>query len=209
VVHFLRRFGGTLRSNWRAAPAPVFVGVLLLTPSLVFLLTGRNYNSRYVIGQYPLVFLLPGLFFTEAAPVRWRKLVWGAAAVTVGFNLILVPAFFRYQGAQIMHGECFVPSFRHMEQVRQKLITDAGPARRVRVECSAFTGNKHDPRNLGAWALARYVDVTEQYERGRQGTSAIQVYQALPVTNLVDSGGDVVYQGHGIALKKVPVSGGS
>ncbi|MGD0057919.1 MAG: hypothetical protein ABSD58_00735 [Verrucomicrobiia bacterium] len=211
VAHFVRRLIAALRGNWwaprrawAAAPATVFAGVLLLTPLLLFALIGRNYASRYVIVEYPLLFLLPALFLTAPIGPRWRKLIGAAVTLTVGFNLLLTPAFFRYQRNLIDHGDYFVASFRRMEQVHQQLVADAGPACRVRVDPAAFAGPRFASTNCGPWLLATYVDVVEHYDPQRQAAQQVQVYRAERLANLAEGRAAVVYAGHGIALVKAP-----
>jgi hypothetical protein len=168
---------------------------------ILFLPTGRNFQSRYVILLLPLLCLLPGLWITRTLAVsRWRKAGLACVALTIGFNVILDLSFYRYQGRLIAGGQYFIPSFRKMEQVRQKLQADAGQGRRIEVDASEFPNMPRYKQGRGMHALAQYVEICEQAEARPDSQQPVPVYRAQADTNFVDASQIVVYQGNGIAL---------
>jgi len=69
-VSILRKGFNVMRGNWLTParvyadhPASLFIGIFLLIPPLLFLLTRHNYGSRYTIIIFPLLFMLPAFFF--------------------------------------------------------------------------------------------------------------------------------------------------
>ncbi|MGA2222304.1 MAG: hypothetical protein ABSH21_11135 [Verrucomicrobiia bacterium] len=208
VGNLVVQFARAMRGKWlRPARAfvesrvSVFLALLLFLPLILFLPTGRNFQSRYVILLLPLLCLLPGLWITKAMAVsRWRKAGLACVALTVGFNVILDLSFYRYQGRLIAGGQYFIPSFRKMEQARQKLQADAGPGRRIEVDASAFPSMPRYKQGRGMHALAQYVEICEQAEARPDSQQPVPVYRAQADTNFVDASQIVVYQGNGIAL---------
>src|ERR1035438_2312482 len=97
---FLATFVRILRDHWRSpraafatAPAEVFIGLLFFLPLLLFILSFNNFSSRYMIIEFPLLFLLPALFVVRGlAKSRWRKPIVTTLLVLVVFNVWLTLA---------------------------------------------------------------------------------------------------------------------
>lgn len=197
-----------MRGHWRhphqafeRAPAVVFIALLVVLPLLIFLATGRNFSSRYMVLLLPLLSLLPAMWIMKLPSLpRVRNLAAACLVLTAVFNVILGLAFYRFQARQIAAGPYFIPSFRHMEEVRQDLLASAGPDRRIALDTSAFPVLQHNKQERGLNALAAYVELCERYRRPVNDPQAVQLFRAQAETNFVDAGQIVVYQGNGIAL---------
>ena len=201
---FAGQCGRALHGKWRslhqalaAAPAHVFIGALVFLPLLLFIPTGASFNSRYVIGLYPLLFLLPAVLL---ATTRHRRLVAGALVTTVVFNLWLCLAFFRYQDHRIAHANYFIPSFRQLESVYQQLQTGVGPTAHPQLVATGFPANRDALPTHGADTLVNYVNLRSQFDHPGTPRQLIIVPSTNPVNNL----GRVLYQGHGIAAIAPP-----
>ncbi|MGI6086343.1 MAG: ArnT family glycosyltransferase [Kiritimatiellia bacterium] len=158
-----------MRVNPRAAfahnPSMVFLTALLLIPLLVFLLSGRNYSSRYGIFLLPILMMIPAQCLTHCTEkLRHKKVFYGAVIITVVFNVYFTSAFFHYQGRLIAGADKFLPSFRNLAQVYEILEADAGAGRPIIVHDQEFlkTHHKHD-----ASAISMYVSAREKEARMR------------------------------------------
>jgi Dolichyl-phosphate-mannose-protein mannosyltransferase len=208
VGNLLVEFARAVRGHWRRpqeaferAPAIVFISLMVLLPLLVFLPTGRNFSSRYLVLQLPLLSLLPAMWITKLPSLpRVRYFGTACLVLTTVFNVVLCLAFYRFQARQIADGPYFIPSFRHMEQVRQELLASAVPDRRIELDTSAFPVSPQDKQGRGLHALADYVGLCERYRRPVNDSQAVQLFRAQAETNFVDAGQIVVHQGNGIAL---------
>ena len=187
----------SLRQVLTAAPAHVFIGALVVLPLLLFIPTGASFNSRYVIGLYPLLFLLPAVLL---ATTRYRRLVRGALVATVAFNLWLCLAFFRYQDHRIAHSDYFIPSFRQLESVYQQLRAGVEPTEHPQLVATGFPANRDARPTHGADTLVNYVNLRTQFDR--PGTPRPLII--VPRTNLINDSGRVLYQDHGIAAITPP-----
>jgi len=202
VGSFLADFFRILRAGWRnpretlaAAPAVMFLGVLLVVPLLLFIPTGAPYNGRYAIVAYPLLFLLPALLL---AKVRYRGLVLAGVLITIACNLYLTLAYFRYQQDRIAHAEYFIPSFRKMDAVYQQLAADAGPHGQPQLAAAGFAPDRDDPLTHGADALVKYVNLRAPFDH----PGSPRPYRVQPMSAPVT--GRIIYQGNGIAVVGPP-----
>lgn len=178
---------GNPRAAFDRSPEIVFLAALLAVPLMVFLVSGQNYSSRYGIFQLPVLVMIPAVCLAQrAADLRFKKLLYWAAAVTVAFNIYFLLAFFNYQGRLISGDAKFVPSFRRLSQVYAALEADAGPGRPFAVDDRAFrdTHRKHD-----AGAIAMYVRAREKEARMRGGRQAADtVWYELRKTEAAGAG---------------------
>ncbi len=189
------------REAFERAPAIVFLGIFILVPLLIFLVTGRNFSSRYLVVLMPLLSLLPAMWIARMqALARWRTLATTCLVATVGFNVVLSLLFFHEQARAIAEGPYFIPSFRRMEEVRQKLAAVAGTGKHIAVDDSAFTQSPTDKQARGVHSLAAYLRIWERYRPQAKAAKEVQWFRALSATNLVDARDRVVYQGNGIVL---------
>ncbi|HVM60514.1 MAG TPA: glycosyltransferase family 39 protein [Verrucomicrobiae bacterium] len=203
---FLARVGRSLRGKWcsprRAfadAPAEMFVGSLLVLPLILFISSFRNFNSRYLLGLYPLLFLLPAVFMVRGLEGnRWRGAVRGAMWVTVAFNIVLSPLFFHYQCVLIDSADYFVPGFRKMETVRQCLRADAGADCRVRIDGARFVGIMHGKHAEGVVHLVKYVDLREEYDPVDSRARRVKTYQVRRINDALQPNERVVCATNGI-----------
>jgi hypothetical protein len=54
--------------------------------------------------------------------------------LTIGFNIVFNLAYFNYEGTRIATADYFVPTFRKMESIHQRLKADAGANYRVCID---------------------------------------------------------------------------
>ena len=165
---------------FRADQPEMFVSVLLLSPLLFFLMTRHNFASRYVLALYPLLFLLPAHYLMDnPAPSRWLNLAKAAMVVTMGFNVVLMLAFFHYQGQRLAHADYFIASFQKMEQARQALRADTANGCGVHLD-GVSTTKMGPPEVRGLVALERYVNIYEPFDPAAKNASREELYRILP-----------------------------
>jgi 4-amino-4-deoxy-L-arabinose transferase-like glycosyltransferase len=214
VSSFLVRLVQSLRGNWlsprrafAAVPSDVFIGLLLILPLLLFVSSFSNFNSRYLIGQFPLLFLLPAMFIVRglSGPDTqcrgWRKPVRAMIVLTIVFNVIFSLAYFRYQHERLARADYFLPSFRKMESVRCQLKADAGPDCRIRIDDAPFL--KSMPTKYteeGIISLADYIGLREQYDPLVSRTQKVKTYQVRAAADKVDTNERAVYATNGVVF---------
>ena len=193
-----------LKGQWRslqqalaAAPAVVFIGIMVVLPLLLFIPTGASFNSRYVIVLYPLLFLLPAMLLGKT---RHRRLILGAVVTTIIFNLWFCLAFFRYQDHRIARADYFIPSFRKLELVYQQIRVAAGANEQPHLVAVGFPADHDSLPTHGAETLVKYVNLRAQFDH--PGT--LRQMRVEPSASLVDNSGRVLYQDNGIAVVALP-----
>ncbi len=209
---FLMELVAAMRGQWlspraayRAAPAVLFVAIILFLPPFLFIPTGHGYNTRYAIIQFPCLFLLPALFIVNrlsAGP--WRKPLLAGVVVTIIFNCLLSALFFFHQGRQIETADYFIPSFRKMDAVYHRLQAQAGPSRRIRIEAESYTTGREGEPARGARTLADYVNLREELDRRHAGSVSEQLYRVVPRAAVTGTSDRIAYEGNGIALVAAP-----
>lgn len=208
IGSFLVHLGRVLRKTWRSpkqafvdAPAEAFIGSLLVLPLVFFIVSFSNFNSRYLIVQFPLLFLLPAVFMVRGLEgSRWRFPLRTSLLLMVGFNIFFTLAYFNYQRTRIVSADYFLPSFPKMESVRQRLKADAGTTYRVRIDDASFCETMAKKYTEGVMYLAEYVDLREQYDPLSLPASRVKTYSVRPAIDPVKINERVVCATNGIAI---------
>lgn len=185
------------------APVAQFLGLFLIVPSLLFMVTGHNYGSRYAIVAFPLLFLLPALYVQRLQAGKKKTIIGRSLALMVVVNFYLVFSFFHYQHQRLTTGDVFLASFHNMESVWQQLRRDAGPDHKIKIEVADYltqVGKKYD---LNGIALANYIEAKEKYTRLSDKEGAPIVYVARQASAGAADTGPVVYNDHGLILERV------
>ena len=164
LAKFLRTLYRSLRGNWltpKAAfarhPAVLFFGILLILPSLLFLLTGHNYGSRYTIVAFPLLFILPAAFLKSLDRNKYASFFRSAISLMIVINVYLILSFNHHQGELIENGDVFVPSFRKMEVARQAIKQYTDPALYIELEPEEYIKDQPEYMLLGGLFLSDYL----------------------------------------------------
>jgi hypothetical protein len=126
--------------------------------------------------------------------------VRAAMLVTVAFNIIFSLMYFNHQAAIMANADYFLPSFRKMESVRQRLKADAGANCRVRIDDASFVKTKANKYTQGVIKLAQYVDLREQYDPIAAAAGRVKTYQVRVTSEALNANERVVCATNGIAL---------
>lgn len=212
IINLAVQCGQALAGKWtqprlafEKSPAIVFTGVMIFLPLLLFLLTGHQFRSRYVIALMPLLSLLPAMWLARPFGLeRWSNTIHGCLVATIVFDIVLSIGFFWYRQRLITNGPYFVPTFRKLEKVRQELIAFAGPNRRLVVDASSIpTSAPHTAEYRQAHriqALVDYVEIRDHYQHRAPATAPVIRFTAQCVTNTVGASELVVFAENGIIL---------
>lgn len=210
VVYF-RDLARAMRGRWRSVredartnPERLFIAVLLVVPSLFFLLTRHSFNSRYTIVIFPLLFLLPPLFLASITRPAVKRFFAVNIAVMLVANVFLILAFYHYQSVQLRRGDVFQPSFANMQAAVDALRADAGPDRRVVLDVSGFyaaaTPAPGQPWYIAAHSFATYVNAFAATHPNRAREEPAIVYTMHLATDRVLDRDRIVFQKNGMAL---------
>lgn len=207
LASFVRTLYRTLRGHWMSPktafskhPAVVFFGILLVLPSLLFMLTGHNYGSRYSIIAYPLLFILPAAFLKNLRSERSIRLFRSAIATLVVINIYLIISFNHHQGDLIENADAFIPSFRKMESARQVIRDKTDDGLFIRLDPSAYVQNKPEYMLLGGSFLANYMMITESFISHFEQPTGSVTYYIEPATDPKTADETIIYQSNGLAV---------
>jgi hypothetical protein len=193
-----RRFSP--KSAFTQHPQAVFIGILLIMPSLLFLLTGHNYGSRYSIIAFPLLFILPSLFLKNLQNVRFINFFRITIATMTVINIYLIVSFNYHQGKLIENGEAFIPSFRKMEAAKQEIKNATHPELFIELDPTDYIENKPEYMLLGGLFLSNYLSITETFIAHDKPPANSITYYIEPTTDPKTANETIIYQSNGLAV---------
>ena len=207
IGFFLRLLFRSLQGNWLSPKsayanhqAVMFFGILLILPSLLFLITGHNYGSRYTIVAFPLLFILPAAFLRYLDTKKYIIFFRSAISLMVAINIYLIISFHHHQGELIENGNVFVPSFRKMEVARQEIRKHTDPELYIQLDPTEYIKDEPEYMLLGGLFLSDYISITESFiSHSEQPTGSVTYYieaTAEPKT----TGETIIYQSNGLAV---------
>ena len=177
------------------------MGLLLIVPLFLFGVSLSDFAGRYLIVQFPLLFLLPAIFVVRGLKgSRWRQPVLALIILTTVFNVVFSPAYYHYQSVSIAHGDVFMPSFRKMESIRRKLKADAGPETLIRIDASSFCKSSPKMYAEDIGHLVDYIALREQYDPLVRQNGPARTYEVRAAADPVEANERVAYAGNGIVL---------
>lgn len=203
ISEFARSFQGRwlpTRQAFVQSPVIVFIGVILFVPSVLFMLTGHNYGSRYAIIILPLLFTLPGLFLQGLEAGEKKRFYTKNLVFIMLSNIYIILAFFSYQADYMKNDEFFSPSFNNLEIVLQELKVHAGPDVSIKIDANDYIKDAPDKRYIAGTCLRNYVDVRETYINHAEPPERKQIYKLVRVTDVEKTDKQIVYQSNGMAL---------
>lgn len=201
LFHSLKEHGWSLKATYCHVPVQSFLGILLLLPWLLFILTGRNVSTRYTIIVLPLLFMLP-ILYLQRFSTQWRAIALKGylPAITL-INVYLVVGYYNFMDDQIRSAGTFMPSFRKLETVRSDLRERTGPAAHITLDVDNFKDS--DPsRHDTAIALRDYVEVHQRYIEKIPGDAPVIRYRLQATEGSAVAPG-TVYRSNGIALIQI------
>jgi 4-amino-4-deoxy-L-arabinose transferase-like glycosyltransferase len=201
LFHSLKEHGWSLKATYCQVPVLSFLGILLLLPWLLFILTGRNVSTRYAIIVLPLLFMLP-ILYLQGLSTQWRAIALKGylPAITV-INVYLVVGYYNFMDDQIRSAGTFMPSFRKLETVRSDLRERAGPSAHITLDVDDFK-DRDASRHDTAIALRDYIDVHQRYIEKIPENAPVIRYRLQAAEASADAPG-TVYRSNGIALVQI------
>ncbi len=163
-VRALKQARGSLRLAYQQHPQISFLGILLILPVLLFVLTGHNFSTRYTVIVFPLLFLLPAYYLQHAPHNRWRKFVLYAMPITLAANMYLPVAFFTQQHQLITSGDYLVCSFTKLETLRDHIKAHAGADAFIKIDAQPYSEQRQfEKLFIAGTALSGYMNVYETH----------------------------------------------
>lgn len=208
LFSFIHRFTGSARRHW-CTPAgllitdnkTIFIGILVIVPLLLFLLTGHNFSTRYAIILFPLLFMLPGLFLQERVRTGTTK-YWIYSLIFTGvFNIYLLGSYYAYQNQRLAGQQQFMPSFRKLETIYQAVKNDAGATHQIEIVLSDTVRELPHFEQKLIYTIKHYITSFERYYYGANDPQTTNRYQVILLGEQV--GGVPVFADKSIVIMRV------
>lgn len=189
----------SLKQRYANDPQLGFLVILIVLPLLMFLISGKNYSTRYTLLMLPLLFLLPGLFISRLAFSRYQHLVIGLFSATLVTSVYLIVAFYQYLGHKIETTDHFMPSFRQLARLENIIHQDAGNAA-ITIDATHYIKDEGEQTYITGNGIKDYVEAMAAY-RNRDKQAGSQVYNLLLTANAaLPASATPVYADKGIRL---------
>ena len=207
VYGFIRKFYSLLRDaqfNFRTALENnrlyVFLGVLLVLPLLLYMLTGKAYASRYSIFIFPLLFLLPALYLERIAKARIKRIVLYSLAAMFICNVYLVLVFYADQNRKLTTADQYMPAFYKLKALYSALRRDAGPDKTIVLDTRRYTivGNKYS--EIATDAISNYIDAYETHRAPSATPRQPRHYVLVDALAKVPAKASIVFRDNGAVI---------
>jgi 4-amino-4-deoxy-L-arabinose transferase-like glycosyltransferase len=205
IISFFKRFyrtlaasGFNLRKSLTRDQRHIFIGVLLVLPLLLYMLTGKAYATRYSIFIFPLLFLLPGLYLSELKNQRCRQILHYTLAAMFVCNIYLVISFYADQNRKLTSSSQFMPAFYKLEALNAALRKFAGQDKRIVVDTSHLLAKDNKYRDITTRAISTYIDLYQTYPLARTKPQPIARFILVATPAKVPTDAHIVYRDNGL-----------
>ena len=117
-------------------PKILFLGSLVVLPLVVFLLTGRNYSTRYAILIFPLLFLLPGYIIARIKNKKLSTKIIRILFLVSIFNVYLIVSFYQYQNFLLKTSPAFMPSLNRLVDIKKHIDSSSNNDENIEISLS-------------------------------------------------------------------------
>lgn len=194
----LRSARFNLKKAFRDEPQRLFIGILLVIPLLLYVLTGKAYATRYSIMLFPILFLLPALYLATLRYGHFRRILQYSLAVMLICNVYLVLSFYADQNRKLTHSPQFMPAFYKLEALNNALRKYAGNNTRIEVDATGLLARDSKYRDITTNAVSRFIEL-EQATRFKHGqANRTEKFILVNSQARVPPKADIVYRDNGL-----------
>ena len=207
-LHFLKKTYNLIKNFWKHPrqadtrhPKLLFLAILIVLPLILFAFTRHSYATRYTLLIFPVLFLLPALFYQSVQKRTSKKLFFTSGSIILVLNIYLVFTFFQYQGYLINHSTTFSPSFKKMESLANELYQRIGPDKQIKIVLSKNIQALPEGERKVAIAFTEYFDLLNKYKSvpDRQTYVTLEMELTDSLTDPIEKDG-ILYQENSVSF---------
>ena len=203
---FVKKFFILIKNSWKtprtaftSQPQLYFLGTMIFFPLLLFILTRHDYATRYTLLIFPLLFVIPALFYNSIQSVKFRRIFGMTTLVILTLNIYLLLSFYSHQADKIADDTYFAPSFKSLETLAQELYTKTDDNQRIRIALSDKIQKLPQGERKIAVAVTEYFELINEYKIGDSRPPnylyiTMYLYNEEPATNV----GKILLQTNGM-----------
>lgn len=178
----------------------LFIGILLIFPLLLYILTGKAYTTRYSIIIYPILFLLPALYISNIENKCFKRAVLYTISIMFIFNIYLVLSFYTDQNRKITSSTQFIPAFDKLEKFYSAMRKDAGPDKSIEIDTSNFLDKDDKYRDIVVNSIRSFIAL---HQRNAHSDRALNTTFRVSLVNTpkkVPDGARIIYRDNGLIV---------
>ena len=178
----------------------IFIGILLVLPLLVYILTGKAYATRYSIFIFPLLFLLPAMYIAGVKHDRFKHILLYSLWMMFICNIYLVTCFYIDQNRKITTASQFMPAFYKLDAIKKALQQHAEKGKTIVIDSTRYieSGNKYS--EIAATAISQYIELDQGYNKKPSKPGTLQRYILVKSMAKVPAKAEIVYHDNGLII---------
>lgn len=194
----MRTAGFRLRQSFSRERTHTFIGILLILPLLLYLLTGKAYATRYSILIFPLLFLLPALFIASVKTRQVKQILLYTLTVMFVCNIYLVLSFYADQNRKLTSSAQFMPAFYKLEALNYALQKYAGKDKTIEVDTTQFLDKDNKYRDITTNAISRFIKLEQSERLEYKDRNNIVKFTLVDTQAKVPTNATIVYRDNGL-----------
>jgi hypothetical protein len=213
IARFLKRFYAALRVasfNLRSALIQdrphIFIGILLILPLLLYLLTGKAYATRYSILIFPLLFLLPALYIASIKNPPWRQIVLYSMSLMFICNIYLVLSFYADQNHKLNSSSQFMPAFYKLEALYAALRKAAGNTTKIELDTTNLLDKNNKYKDITSNAISHYIELIQSAQHTQTPLNKTQYFTVVDTLAKVPANAEIIYRDNGLFVYRTQTS---
>ena len=144
------------------------MGVVIVLPILLFVLTRSNYTSRYTIWIMPILFVIPAYMVSEVLTGWKKRFAFRSMMILIPLNIWLSLSFYNYQQNMIEHGDQFIPSITKLSRISDAIFSNSLPSSSIQINFSEkIKGELSKDLSVAKMeqyrAIQKFIDVEQKY----------------------------------------------
>lgn len=137
----------------------IFLFLLIITPLLIYLITGRNFATRYTLIILSLLFIMKVLVISKLLNPKASKLITSYFFINIILSVYIVITYNNYMEMMINESKSFYPSIYKLEKIKENIYSEFKTPVHVDVKLSKEILNMPESQQKLYRAVREYIDV--------------------------------------------------
>ncbi len=148
-----------------------FLALLIILPLILFVITGKNYSTRYTLIMLSLLFVMQVFVILN---FKSSKLIKGMTIyflVTILFSIYILISHYNYKSILINTSETFLPSFSKLENIKSAIYSKIPKDTHVKIILSETINNMPESKRKLYSALNEFMALDLREYAGSSSTT--------------------------------------
>jgi len=139
-----------------------FISTLIILPLLLFVLTGKNYSTRYTLIMLSLLFIMQIYVLLDLKNRKLAKALTIYFLVNIFFSIYILISHYNYKNTLIYTSKTFFPSFKKLESIKQNINNSIPDNTYIKIRFSNSIKNLPESQKKLYYALDQFIDLSNK-----------------------------------------------